>query len=243
MTADTLIRPGTLDPTARIQGSSAPASEVKGHVVLVHGLGANSWLMWPLARRLQQRGFVTHLWGYWSVGQALPLLIDQFHQQLVRVHETRPDDQPLHVIGHSLGSILARAVLAERELPEVKRLVMVCPPNRGSHVARLVGPYLRWLSPLVEDLSDDAGSPVNRLPTRVSAEVGVIAAQSDRVVRESHTHLASETDHIVLPGMHGDLIFRHSVTEQIESFLVHGKFRRPVSPESGSGEAADSRQR
>lgn len=243
MTANTLIRPGILDPAAHNQSHSAPVTEVKGQVVLVHGLAANSWLMWPLARRLQQRGFITHLWGYWSVGQSLPVLIEQFQRQLIRVHETRPNDQPLHVIGHSLGSILARAVLAEQELPEVKRLVMVCPPNRGSHVARLVGPYLRWLSPLVEDLSDDAGSPVNRLPTRISAEVGVIAAQSDRVVPESHTHLASEVDHIVLPGMHGDLIFRHRVADQIESFLVHGKFRRPVSPESGSGEAADSQKR
>lgn len=221
-----LTRDLPTSPVAFPHTEAAERSAERGTIVLLHGLGANSWLMWPLASRLRKRGFATQNWGYWSVGQSLTSLVPHFREKLRRLHDARPVDQPLYVVGHSLGSIISRGVLAEAEFPAVKRLVMICPPNRGSRIAAMVGPYLRWLTPLVEELADREGSLVNQLPQSLQADVGIIAAGSDRVVHERNTHLAEETDHIVLPGMHGDLIFRTAVAEQVEHFVTHGRFRR-----------------
>ena len=48
----------------------------------------------------------------------------------------------------------------------------------------------------------------------------------DFLVAESRTHLPTEKEHIVLPGMHSSLIWRKETAEQVAEFLVCGKFRR-----------------
>jgi hypothetical protein len=55
-------------------------------------------------------------------------------------------------------------------------------------------------------------------------ELGIIAAAYDRVVSVRNTHLESETDHVVLPSGHGQLLFRSDVAEQVLSFLRDGRF-------------------
>lgn len=237
-----LTREPPVSSTVLPPTEAAERGAVRGTVVLLHGLGANSWLMWPLASRLQKRGFATQNWGYWSVGESLASLVPHFREKLRRLQDARQDDHPLYLVGHSLGSIISRGVLAEAEFPAVKRLVMICPPNRGSRVAATVGPYLRWLTPLVDELADGEGSLVNQLPQSLTADIGVIAAGSDRVVHERNTHLATEADHIVLPGMHGDLIFRSSVALQVDHFLTHGRFCRADLGSVGESEKRSERR-
>ncbi|MCA8997961.1 MAG: alpha/beta fold hydrolase [Planctomycetaceae bacterium] len=199
----------------------------RGTVILIHGLAGSSWVMYPLAQRLYNRGFSTFNWGYWSIGQSLKGLVPFFRSRVEEVHKALPPEEPLYIVGHSLGSIIARAVLAEADLSSVRRVVMVCPPNKGSHVATRLGPHLRWLSPLVDELADKADSFVNRIPHEVHPEVGVIAASGDLVVDEASTHLKGEVDHITLPGMHAELILRGDVADQVAFFLDHGRFWRP----------------
>jgi pimeloyl-ACP methyl ester carboxylesterase len=205
--------------------SPAPDS---GTVVLLHGLAANSWWMTLLATRLRQQGYRALNWGYPSVRCSLQELIPKLAERFQRLQEKLPADRPLHIVGHSMGSILSRGILSQIELPALRRLVMLSPPNAGSHVATRIGARLRWLTPLFEELADHDASLVNRLPRAFTSEVqvGVIAAAWDYVVRESSTHLEGETDHIVLPSRHSGLVLRRPAAEQIVHFLKHGRFHR-----------------
>ncbi|SFI24870.1 esterase/lipase family protein [Planctomicrobium piriforme] len=200
----------------------------KGVVVLLHGLGANSWMMSLLAQRLKWQGYQVENWGYYSVWQSLGQLTPLFESKFKSLQSNLPDDMPLHIVAHSMGSIITRAALSNVELPSLKRVVMLSPPNRGSHVATMVGPYLRWLTPLVEELSDREDSFVNRLSRNVPTDlqVGVIAAEWDYVLREISTHIECEVDHIMLPSRHTGLVLRRRAAEQILHFLEHGRFHR-----------------
>jgi pimeloyl-ACP methyl ester carboxylesterase len=206
---------------------SVEASGPKGTVVLLHGLAANSWLMKLLARRLQSQGYDVTNWGYWSIG-SLAKVIDTFTSRFAEIQAGRDPQRPLHIVAHSMGAIITRAVLSRVELPSLRRVVMLSPPNGGSFVASMVGPYLRWLAPMVDELADREDSFVNTLPRELpaSVDVGVIAAEWDYVLHEVSTHLDCECDHIVLPSRHSGLVLRRTVADQIQHFLEYGCFHR-----------------
>ena len=192
-------------------------------VVLVHGLAANSLVMAPLARTLG--GFYGQVvnWGYsslWSPierhGQRLAALLKGLEERVERVH----------LVTHSMGGIIARLALAEFQPQRLGRFVMVAPPNRGSHVASQLAPWLGRICPPLVQLADCADSLVCRLPLPQVQELGVIAAATDFLVREPSTRLGCETDHITLPGLHSSLLWRRETAEQVQHFLEHGRFRR-----------------
>lgn len=204
--------------------------ETNGHgmdtIILLHGIGCNSWMNWFFASHLRSQGYLVHNLGYNSVGQSLPSIIERMGARALQIHEQLPEGSHLHLVGHSMGAIISRAMASQLDLPQLKRIVMITPPNAGSHVATYLGPKLRWLSPAVLDLADHPDSFVNRLPVPSDVELGVIAAERDPVVREESTHIKGESDHIILPGRHGELVFKRDVYDQVIHFLQHGGFHR-----------------
>ena len=103
---------------------------------------------------------------------------------------------------------------------------MIAPPNRGSHVAARLAPYLGSLCPPLAQLADSDSSFVRSLPPPVVRELGIIAARTDFLVLEPNTRLGCERDHIILPGLHSSLLWRRETAEQVRHFLEHGVFRR-----------------
>jgi triacylglycerol lipase len=105
---------------------------------------------------------------------------------------------------------------------------MLAPPNTGSHIARSLAPVLGRLCPPLAQLSDEVRSFVATLPPLEEVDIGIIAARSDFMVAEPRTHLQTEKEHIVLPGMHSSVIWRKETAEQVAQFLTTGTFRRAV---------------
>jgi len=123
-----------------------------------------------------------------------------------------------------MGCIIGRSALLEERFPKVRRWVMLAPPNRGSHTARTLAPWLGWLcKPLIE-LSDEAGSFVNQLGVPEGVEIGVIAADPDLVVAISSTHLPGQRDWCVMRGPHSGLVWRRDTVNAVRRFLETGGF-------------------
>ena len=130
----------------------------------------------------------------------------------------------IHFVTHSMGSIVTRAAILADCPQKLGRIVMLGPPNRGSHVARRLSGPLGWLCPPLRQLSDQQDSFVNQLPEYEEWEVGVIAAANDAVVARDATRLRYQRDWILLPGRHGLLPWRGETAEQVLSFLQDGRF-------------------
>ena len=194
-------------------------------VVLVHGLAAMPFVMRPLAHSLRNHFGQVVNWGYSSLWSRIERHGRSLAQLLRRLDGGEPSGR-LHLIGHSMGGIIGRLALAEYLPRRFGRFLMLAPPNRGSHVARRLAPFLGRLCPPISQLVDHDSSFVCTLPKASVPELGIIAAQGDFMVLEPSTRLGCERDHIVLPGLHSSVLWQRETAEQVRHFIKHGEFRR-----------------
>jgi pimeloyl-ACP methyl ester carboxylesterase len=197
-------------------------------VYLLHGLAAHHLVMLRLASRLRRAGFDVRNWGYRSIRSPIKRHAVDLCEDLAR-DEADEHIGAVHVVAHSMGSIITRVALQEWSGDKLGKVVMLGPPNRGSHVARRLSPWLGRICPPLCELSDAPGSFVNCIPApQRTIPVGIVAAAADRVIARHATELEWQTDWIVLPGQHGVLPLRNDTAQQVLHFLEHGKFQRQV---------------
>jgi hypothetical protein len=144
----------------------------------------------------------------------------------IEAEEARPDVGRVHLVGHSLGNILIRWVLANERPSRLGRVVMLAPPNRGSHRADLAAPWLSWLSAPLPELTTFDTSTVRTIPTPADVPIGIIAGAHDGTVPVTQTFLDPPClcDHVVVPYGH-TFIMRHSLVHRLTvSYLQTGSF-------------------
>ncbi|HEX2188484.1 MAG TPA: alpha/beta fold hydrolase [Longimicrobiaceae bacterium] len=212
--------PPTLTAAAEETAPSGPAGEL---VVLVHGLGRTRLSMLPLEWALEREGYRVLNWGYSSYSHTVPELGRRLADELEARGE-RPER--VHFVGHSLGSIVVRWVLANRPPEAVGRVVMLAPPNQGSHAADRWAPWLGWLLRPLPELRTAAGSTARALPAAAGVPVGVIAGRYDGKVRVEETRLPGAAAHVVVPSAHTFIMARSDVRRLTVGFLREGRFPR-----------------
>jgi pimeloyl-ACP methyl ester carboxylesterase len=207
----------------RHSGDEAP------RVLLVHGIwNAKVW-MWPFVRLMREQGFAPELFGYVSVfgtpERAAERLIAHLRRDPVR-----------HLIGHSLGGLIALEALRRApELP-VERVACLGSPLSGSAAACALAERagLRWALGRSAELLL-RGCP----PWQGGAAVGAIAGDrprglgrlfadlegaSDGTVSIAETRLPGLTDHCIVSASHSGLVLSAAAARQAAHFLRHGHF-------------------
>jgi triacylglycerol esterase/lipase EstA (alpha/beta hydrolase family) len=192
-------------------------------VVFAHGLASAPLVMVPLAGRLAKLGYQTRNWGYFSIRHSIEYHGRRLADLLRKLDET-PDLNRVHLVTHSMGCIVARYALREFQPRKMSRMVMLAPPNRGSHVASLLAPYLGRLCKPLDQLRDNSDSFVNQLSGVERLQVGIIAAAWDTVVQPSSTRVDWQADHLTVRAMHTGMLFRAEVARQVHAFLRQGHF-------------------
>jgi len=207
-------------------------------LVLLHGMGRTRRSMEPLAREARRRGWLAFNHGYPSRRFGVDALAERLRGELWPALARLPG--PVHFVTHSLGGILARAALAAEPLPNLGRVVMLCPPNQGSEVADRVRaiPVLRALvgRPLRE-LGTEPSSAPNRLGPP-AFEVGVVAGcrsvephlsrlipgPNDGKVAVARTRLEGMRDFLVVERSHPFAMRAPEVIAAAFRFLETGRF-------------------
>ena len=186
--------------------------------------------MWRLATQLRNAGFSVENWGYWSLRTRIETHALRLADK-IRALEDCDSVEKIHLVGHSMGGIIIRAMLAQvpaGQLPtKLGRMIMLASPNRGSHVAGRIAPWAGWLAPSVGQLSDARESYVNRLPNsplEARLEFGVIEASKDRVIHPECIQLEGQSDFARVVGHHGLLSWYPETIGLVETFLRNGKF-------------------
>lgn len=134
-------------------------------VVLIHGLGRTQASMLPLSIRLESAGFRTSFAGYKWVNMTLEQGVERVSRQVERV--ARRYGGPIHLVGHSLGGIIALHLKRSRPDLPIHRVVQFGSPNLGSSVAENLksNSLATWFfGPIVSELSEDLTTSPQRDP-------------------------------------------------------------------------------
>jgi pimeloyl-ACP methyl ester carboxylesterase len=218
--------PECLPPALSSVAEAPRAAEKNGElVVLVHGLGRTKLSMVPLAWALEREGYEVLNWGYSSYTRSIPQLGRQLADELESRGGARPER--VHFVGHSLGNIIVRWVLANDPPEGVGRVVMLAPPNQGSHSADRYARWLGWLLKPLPELRTGAEGIAGEIPLPQGVEVGVIAGRYDGKVTVEETRLPGAAASIVIPAAHTFIMNRRDVRRLIDTFLEQGQFAAP----------------
>jgi len=137
---------------------AAAPSRVETPVLLVHGYGANksNWMF--LRRRLEQAGFArVHALNYNALRADIPALAERCAEEAERLR-TGSGAARVHVVGHSLGGVIARYAVQVTGL-DAGVCISIASPHGGVRVARYGSP-LSVMSPLASGLQLRPDSPV-----------------------------------------------------------------------------------
>lgn len=204
------------------------------HIILLHGLWMRGFALLMLHRRMMEAGFRVHRFDYMSVAATQESILERL---AARMRVLGDEAGQVHLVGHSLGGLLAlEACMDQIDLPP-GRIVCLGSPLKGSAAARrfagigrggevLLGHnralleygFERWDGPR------QVGVVAGRLPLGLGAVLGQFDGDHDGTVTVDETHLPGIADHCVVETNHTGLLFSQDASRQVTEFLQHGHF-------------------
>lgn len=220
----------------------AAEPRVRHMVLLIHGLGRSADAFNQMQEALRQAGYDAASVNYPSTRQS----ISAHAANLEHLIEALEEVDTISFVTHSLGGLVIRDMLSRdgawKSRLHVHRIVMIGPPNQGSHLAqklRRVPGYQFLTGESGRELSSGfaSGLPIPE------AEFGIIAGgrgndvgfnpllpgDDDGFVTVAETRLDGVRDHLIVNTTHG-LLDDHPITiESTIRFLRTGCFRQDAN--------------
>ena len=199
-------------------------------VVLLHGLLMRRPALLPIASRLRRRGFAPVLFSYPTLWGAPEQAMDDLAARLRAF-----GDAPVHLVGHSLGGLIALETINRHPGLPGGRIVCLGSPIAGSAAARgLADHRLALISgrsgPFL--CAGLAGLPPGREIGMIAGEralglgqfFGNLGGASDGTVAVSETRLPGLAGHTLVHASHTGLVFSGRAAELTANFLETGQF-------------------
>lgn len=197
-------------------------------VVLIHGLMRTSTSMFFLKYYLKKQGYEVYSYNYPSAKRTLDehsLQLNHFLHQLIAQHPT----QPLYLVTHSMGGIIARKALAnlpEKQMKYIGGLIMLAPPNQGSSLAQFtlsIIPGLSYFIKPLPELSTQNKNYLHQLPVP-KIKIGIIAGRYDAKVPPHSAYLEGQQPPVVVNSTHTFIMNNAEVKRLITRFIEKGTF-------------------
>jgi pimeloyl-ACP methyl ester carboxylesterase len=186
-----------------------------------------------------QHGFEGHLFSYPSVRGSLRENTDLLENFVAHI-----DAPEVHLVGHSLGGVLALRMLSLNPHSKPGRVVCLGSPLSGSRAAEILhrsdwGSVIlgktiadgvvhkaanEWAGDVIDDR--DVGSIAGTTPVGIGRLVANFKEANDGTVAVAETELPGLKDHICLPKSHSTLVLSRDVADHVAAFLKSGAFIR-----------------
>lgn len=200
-------------------------------VLVLHGLWMRGLALSALVHRLRQAGMQAETFDFMSVQASVDDTVARLRAHLA------DSEPPVHVVGHSLGGLLALQALDHRDALPRERIVCLGSPLIGSAAARHLerwgaGALLGGSRALLEQGMGawhgprELGVVAGTLSLGFGGLLGLPAGDDDGTVVVAETRLPGLTDHCCVAASHTGLLFSPRAAEQTVHFLQHGHFRR-----------------
>ncbi len=209
-------------------------------VVLLHGIWMRGFTLALLARRLRAAGYEVSTLNYASVTGSP-------EQGVVRVLDYVRDlpGSRVHLVGHSLGGLLALR-LADQLEGRCRRVVCLGTPLNGSAVARVLarwtplrwtlGEARQWLCDGLQSWPD--GVEVGMIAGRLAIGFGMfmpgLTQPHDGTVAVDETRSPRLSAHVVVGTTHSGLLLSEPVATMTRTFLREGRFASESAPDAAS---------
>ncbi|MGY1744608.1 alpha/beta fold hydrolase [Blastococcus sp. SYSU D00695] len=218
---DLTRRPVPAPPTVRARFAADPLA-ARVPVLLVHGLVDNRSVFTGMRPSLRRRGFASVCtWNYSPMLADTARGAEDLGREIERIC-ARTGHERIHVVGHSLGGLIARYHLQRQEgAQRIQSLVTLGTPHEGSVLAHLLPtPLVRQLrpgSPLLRELAE----PAPDFTTPVTA----IYSDLDQLVLPTSAARCDHPDigarNVLVRGVgHMSLPFSRSVIDEVAATLA-----------------------
>ncbi|HEY6720983.1 MAG TPA: alpha/beta fold hydrolase [Burkholderiales bacterium] len=203
-------------------------------VLLLHGAWMNHWVMSYLAFALRREGFTVQALGYRTMRDTLEEHLARMTERIAGIDAAR-----LHLVGHSLGGVIALRYLQRGADKRVQRTVLLGSPVAGCRAAaglaqRAGGEFLLgksvsvWRQPV--DVSVDSRFEIGAIAGTRAFGLGRMVVRlpkpNDGVVCLDETKFPALRDHLALPVGHSVMLASPRIARQTAAFLRTGAFRR-----------------
>ena len=205
------------------------------HVILLHGLWMRGFALALLHKRMAEAGFEVDRFDYMSVVATQERIVERLHLQM---QHHAPG--PVHLVGHSLGGLLALEACREAAGLPPGRIVCLGSPLKGSAAARgfagfghggeaLLGHNRELLEPGMERWGGarEVGMIAGRVPIGLGAMLAHMEGDHDGTVAVAETNLPGLADHCVVETSHTGLLLSVEAARQAVHFLREGRFQSP----------------
>ncbi|GEO99668.1 alpha/beta fold hydrolase [Methylobacterium haplocladii] len=221
-----------------------PETNAPEGVVLLHGTARRASSMGRIEQAFRKAGYATLNLDYparqASLGVIATLLIPEIDAFTARVSR-------LHVVTHSMGGLVARALITRHRPENLGRVVMLAPPNGGSEVAdalHRLRAFRRFFGPSGAQLVTQRSEGLRRLLGTVDYPLGIIAADrslypleslfvlpgpNDGRVTVARTRVPGMSGHITLHTTHAMMMWNPRVIREALHFVREGRFGEPAA--------------
>ncbi len=206
---------------------------MKERVVLLHGIWMRGLAMSVLSRHIVQAGYAVETLDYASVFGGPDVATRALAARCGRQRGER-----VHLVGHSLGGLVALEALRRAPGLIEGRVVCLGSPLNGSRAARALGawPATRWITGRSAQLLCDGvgscaegtavGVIAGSMPYGLGGFVAGLPQPHDGTVAVDETRLDGIADHFEIAATHTGLLFSEAAARQTVEFLRNGRFAR-----------------
>lgn len=207
-------------------------------LVLVHGLWMHGVAMRLMQRRLKQCGYDVRPYSYSTVRCDLTE-----NAKLLASYIEALGVRPVHLVGHSMGGLVAIQAAQRLEASLRGRIVVCGTPYTDTFAGRQLERYRGGGRLLGKCMGEWLHQPRAPLTADAGLDIGVIAGDGgfgmarliaralptphDGVVTVTETHVPHMRDRIVLAVSHTQMLISREVVRQACLYLANGRFDHP----------------